>query len=290
MTWGGWRRRVFAWTLGPTMVGLVAASPAAGQGPPASSAPDEPGIQDNSFLIEEAYNQDPGVVQHINTFVRSFDGDNWAYTFTQEWPVGGLAHQLSYTLLVAEAGAGNRGLGDLALNYRYQLVGSGEAKLACAPRFTVLLPTGSARKALGTGGLGLQVDVPLSFVLGKHFVSHTNVGFTHVFSAHDVPGDRAGISAYNLGASLVWLTSSRFNVLTETVWTRAQSVTGPGDRATADLWLVSPGIRWAYNFKSGLQIVPGLAFPLGVGPSRGQKSFLLYLSFEHPFGKHRAGS
>lgn len=34
-----------------------------GQG---SSAP----IQDNSFLIEEAYNQEFGVVQHINTFTR----------------------------------------------------------------------------------------------------------------------------------------------------------------------------------------------------------------------------
>src|SRR5215831_17813815 len=28
----------------------------------------EDGIQDNSFLIEEAYNQDYGVVQHINNF------------------------------------------------------------------------------------------------------------------------------------------------------------------------------------------------------------------------------
>jgi hypothetical protein len=34
-------------------------------GPPAP----EPGpIQDNSFLAEEAYNQEPGVVQHIQTF------------------------------------------------------------------------------------------------------------------------------------------------------------------------------------------------------------------------------
>ena len=33
-------------------------------------APPEP-IQDTSFLIEESYNQDPEVVQHISTFQRS---------------------------------------------------------------------------------------------------------------------------------------------------------------------------------------------------------------------------
>ncbi len=48
---------------------------------------------------------------------------------------------------------------------------------------------------------------------------------------------------------------------------------------------VSPGIRWSYDFESGLQIVPGIALPIGVGPSRGEKSAFLYLSFEHPFGK-----
>ncbi len=45
---------------------------------------------------------------------------------------------------------------------------------------------------------------------------------------------------------------------------------------------MSPGIRWAYNFKSGLQIVPGLATPLGVGPSSGDKGIIIYLSFEQP--------
>jgi hypothetical protein len=44
------------------------------QTPPAE-APSQ--IQDNSFLIEEAYNQDPGVVQHIQTFARATRGDGW---------------------------------------------------------------------------------------------------------------------------------------------------------------------------------------------------------------------
>jgi len=43
-------------------------------------------IEDNSFLIEEAYNQDPGVIQHISSFQYMKD-HTWIYTFTDEWPV-----------------------------------------------------------------------------------------------------------------------------------------------------------------------------------------------------------
>ena len=32
------------------------------------SAAEVPKIEDNSFLIEEAYNQEPGIIQHIQTF------------------------------------------------------------------------------------------------------------------------------------------------------------------------------------------------------------------------------
>ncbi|HZK78257.1 MAG TPA: hypothetical protein VFC35_05065 [Gemmatimonadaceae bacterium] len=46
---------------------------------------------------------------------------------------------------------------------------------------------------------------------------------------------------------------------------------------------ISPGVRAAFNFASGLQIVPGIAFPIGVGPSSGERGAFIYLSFEHPF-------
>src|SRR5207249_3322336 len=56
------------------------------------------GIQDNSFLVEEAYNQEFGVVQHIQNFQRYWNSKEWIYTFTQEWPVDPRPrHQLSYT-------------------------------------------------------------------------------------------------------------------------------------------------------------------------------------------------
>src|SRR6476660_131576 len=59
-----------------------------------------PGIQDNSFLVEEAYNQERSMVQHINTFSRMWNSKDLIYTFTQEWPMpGDPRHQLSYTLV-----------------------------------------------------------------------------------------------------------------------------------------------------------------------------------------------
>ena len=49
-----------------------------------AQATDEPGIQDNSFLIEEACNQGPGVVQELQNFVQGTEGGSWVYSFTQE--------------------------------------------------------------------------------------------------------------------------------------------------------------------------------------------------------------
>jgi hypothetical protein len=48
---------------------------------------------------------------------------------------------------------------------------------------------------------------------------------------------------------------------------------------------LSPGIRWAHNFKNGLQIVPGSASLWEPGRARAKKLSLLDLSFEHPFRK-----
>ena len=34
----------------------------------------------------------------------------------------------------------------------------------------------------------------------------------------------------------------------------------------------------------GEHVVPGVSFPIGVGPSGGQRQLLLYFSVEHAFG------
>jgi hypothetical protein len=250
--------------------------------------PQQGPIQDNSFLIEEAYNQDPGYVQHINAFSRYASSGDWLYTFTQEWPLGGVKHQLSYTLPVQDVNselAAAVGLGDVALNYRYQAVGDSGTKVAFAPRLSLLVPTGKWSDGLGTGGVGLQLNLPLSWVWSSRVVTHWNAGITHTFSAHDETGEEAGTNALNLGQSFVWLAGRRVNLLLETVYVHSQDVVSQGSTDTSGALYVSPGIRWSYDFKNGLQIVPGIAFPIGLGPSRGEHGFLLYLSFEHPFRK-----
>jgi len=255
-------------------------------GAQAQAAP--PSISDNSFLMEEAYNQEPGVVQHISAFQLFRGADSWAYTFTQEWPLFGRTHQLSFTVPIQRMQNGSSvatGIGDVAMNYRYQLAG-GE-RLSIAPRLSLLLPTGRAKADLGAGALGVQVNVPASVVVASRLVTHWNAGGTVTPSAENAVGDKATTVAYNLGASVVWLTRPTFNALLEIVWTRKEAVTGAGRTAASDGLSISPGIRWAYNFSSGLQIVPGIAFPIGLGPSAGDDAVLLYLSFEHPF---RSGS
>jgi hypothetical protein len=242
------------------------------------------GIQDNSFLVEEAYNQEFGVVQHISSVTR-FAGNNWVYTFTQEWPVPGVKHQLSYTLTPRQNAGDGAGWGDTLINYRYQLLGNGDAKLAVAPRLSLILPSGDSRRALGGGSTGIQYLIPASIVLTKELVTHLNVGGTYLPNARNEGGDKAFTKGYNLGQSFIWLAHDRVNLMLESIFVANEDVVGPNRvRRTHDVF-ISPGIRWAYNFNNGLQIVPGVGAPQGVGSSSGQHGVIFYLSFEHPFRK-----
>lgn len=248
-------------------------------------------IQDNSFLVEEAYNQEDGIVQHISTFERLTNSRDWVYTQTDEWPLRTLRHQLSVTLAGTHAGSfagSGAGWGDTAFNYRYQLVGSGETRIAVAPRLSMLLPTGDHKFGRGSGGVGVQTNLPVSIQHSSHFVTHWNAGATWVPRALNERHESASTIGFNLGQSVVWLARPRFNVLLETLWTSSEVVvTARKTQRSQDLY-VSPGVRWAYNFESGLQIVPGLAVPMGIGPCAGEKGLIVYLSFEHPFSFARS--
>lgn len=239
-------------------------------------------IQDNSFLIEEAYNQERGVVQHINTFARTSDGDSWAYSFTQEWPLRGIRHQLSYTIPVVNDGGGT-GLGDVGLNYRHQLVGSPEAPVVFAPRVSVLLPTGDHERGRGAGAVGLQTNLPLSVVVGPQVVSHWNAGLTVVPSAKGPLDEEATTSSYNLGASLIWLARPAFNLMLEAVWLSTATPVGAGGTVREESLLLNPGFRGAINLANGLQIVPGLAYTFDLGSDTDDDALFVYLSLEHSF-------
>lgn len=239
-------------------------------------------IQDNSFLLEEAYNQERGVVQHISTFTRASGGD-WLYSFTQEWPLGGIRHQLSYTIPILHTDGTGTGLGDIALNYRYQLLGDPRARVLAAPRLSLLLPTGREEVGRGSGSLGFQGNLPLTLVLGSRLATHWNAGATIVPTSRNELGNKATTAGFNLGASAVWLLQPSFNLLVETLWLSEESVVGNGRTVREDSWVLSPGIRWAFNAAGDLQIVPGVAYTIGVSPGSLEDALFLYLSFEHPF-------
>ena len=249
-------------------------------------------IQDNSFLIEEAYNQEAGVVQHINTFSRSWINRQWTYAFTEEWPVPRHPrHQLSYTFAAMTADASicrGPGFGDVALNYRYQVLGGSESRLSFAPRISALLPSGDFRRGHGYGGAGVQVNLPVSLVINRGLVTHWNLGTTLVPGTRNASGQKAFTNAYNAGQSFVWLARPNFNLLLETTWSGFETVTGNGQTQRSHDLLMGPGARWAINLSRGLQIVPGISVPFGIGPGAGERDLFLYLSFEHPMWNERS--
>jgi hypothetical protein len=218
----------------------------------------------------------------ISGFSRSTRTGAWAYSYTEEWPVRGQTHQASVTFNAARPEDAKAGLCDLALNYRWQAVGSGDAPVAFAPRLTFLVPTGDASRAHGSGGVGLQVNLPLSAVLSRDLVTHVNLGATYVPSARVSSAESAPSGTLSAGQSLVWLAHPRLNLLVEALYTTSELSAKAGLRR-AETFTLNPGVRGAIDFDNGLQVVPGVSVPIGLGPSRGETAVLFYLSLEHPF-------
>lgn len=239
-------------------------------------------IRDNSFLIEEAYNQEPGVIQHIQTFQRMKDR-SWNYTFTEEWPVPRETHQLSVTVPVAHLpdDGGATGIGDVLLNYRYQLLLKGA--VALAPRLSLIFPTGDDDRGFGNGVLGYQANIPLSVEIGNKWVTHWNLGATYIPNAKGPGGVRRDTTGVNYGASLVYLVSEHFNVFVEAVGASNEAIQEDGSLRREKSFFINPAMRFAIDFKSGLQIVPGIGVPIGIGPSSNEYGVFVYLSLEHPF-------
>jgi hypothetical protein len=249
------------------------------------------GIMDNSFLVEEAYNQEAGVVQHIFTGLYGVDkvGSPEKRTldlaFTQEWPVFSQTHQFSYTVpysFASDRGQHASGVGDVFLNYRYQAYLDEKTLTAFAPRFSLLLPTGAEEFSNDT--VGYQWNLPFSTALGDRWFVHANAGLTFL------PNTGAGaddLLNYNLGASAIYCVSGRFNLMLEWIGTWNQTVNDSGaiDRDFSSV--ISPGVRYAFNFASDSQLVLGLGAPIGVTPSAPAIGVIFYLSFEHRFAAKR---
>ena len=250
------------------------------------------GVMDNSFLIEEAYNQEAGVVQHILTTVYNLDkrggrdDEEWEIAFTQEWPLFSQMHQVSYTipyLFAKSDGDWADGFGDVALNYRYQAWFDERTLTALAPNVSLVLPTGDEDKGFGDDTVGYEFGLPFSTALGDRWFLHLNAGISYFPDAGS--GPERDLTHYQLGASGIYAATPDLHFMLEWLgnWNHEAEPGQPRDREFASV--ISPGLRRAFNLANDRQLVLGLAAPLGLTGSAPDYAVFLYVSFEHFFAR-----
>ncbi|MPZ20764.1 MAG: hypothetical protein GEV06_23070 [Luteitalea sp.] len=274
-------RGVTTW-IGLALAGAmsIGAAAAAAQPPPVgSSRPFE--ILDNSFLVEEAFNQEPGVFQNIVGFRRT--ADEWELAFTQEWPIGSQAHQLSFTIPAVGQSTEN-GIGDVFLHYRFQLTNEAPGRPAISPRLSLILPTGNDDTGLGAGRAGVQVNLPFSQQAGDLYF-HWNAGLTYQEQNRASRGtveDASGFTPH-LAASAIWRVKPMAHLMLETTAEFPDELderTSQAERSAS--WTVAPGLRGGWNL-GDTQIIIGVAVPVVLNDDRTDVSGLVYFSYELPF-------
>ncbi|MBA2303576.1 MAG: FeoA domain-containing protein [Acidobacteria bacterium] len=246
--------------------------------PPDSSAPFT--ILDNSFLVEEAFNQERGIFQNIFGFHR--DNGAWAFAFTQEWPFHSQQHQLSYTLPFSGV-AGQRGFGDVMLNYRYQALTEDPGLPAFSPRLSLILPTGGTDFTYNS--VGLQGNLPVSKQHGDTYF-HANAGLTWYPRADAQPGisgsERVSLVTPHISGSAIYRLRPMFNLMLESVLQFEQFANPDGTKDRDAIFTFSPGARGGWNL-GDQQLILGAAFPVTWVESDSSAGILLYLSYELPF-------
>ena len=232
-------------------------------------------ISDNSFLVEEAFNQEAGIFQNIFNAARS--NGEWAATFTQEWPVVSQTHQFSYTL--AWVNGDQDSFGDALLNYRYQAMLEGPGRPAFSPRISLVLPT--ATNSAGSDSMGLQFNLPFSKQSGDVYW-HWNAGLTWLPSARSGT-DRHSLESPFLAGSAIVRLHPMFHAMLETVLNFDESPDGLGT-VHEQLFTISPGARGGWDIGDH-QLILGVAVPVTWGSGERETAAFFYASYELPFKK-----
>lgn len=244
-----------------------------------------PAIEDNSMFIEEAYNQEANVIQHISNFVFAPDlHRNFGYSLTEEFPLFGVENQLSFTLpfLSNEMGSMN-GIGDILISYRYQLFYKNDWA-AVSPRISIIIPTGDKNNGLGSGTAGLQLNLPISKRWNEWLVTHFNLGMTYQFKYKDATlYFNKDLQGYFVGLSFIYLLHPNFNIMLETLASYNPHPEINNKVSYSNENIIAPGFRFALDIGE-LQIVHGIEFPLTITSHSSQikLGLFFYLSFEHP--------
>jgi hypothetical protein len=267
-----------------------------------SQAEEREHIKDNSFFVEEAYNQEPGVAQHIFNWVGLWrygrvHSRNSFFVYTMELPIHSQTHQFSFALpfetffeqvnggLPEEQG----GLGDIFLNYRYQLLTEETACVSVAPRFSLVLPTGDEGRGLGHGEAGFFFNLPVSKQLDP-FAFHFNAGFivipdVSVALGNGLISPGRDLRGFNLGFSAIWLASYDLNFLLELVGLWGEDLDDLGFRDHTSEVILNPGLRYAVYTSDEVQWVLGISLPVGLSEDAPDYGVFGYMSVEHAFKK-----
>ncbi len=240
-------------------------------------------ILDNSFLVEEAFNQDRGIFQNIFSWTRDRSG-GWDGSFTQEWPAPAMTHQFSYTIPFAGGDGSRSHVGGVLLNYRYQALEEGPGRPAFSPRFSVILPTGRAVDA--SDRPGLQINLPFSKQVGDVYV-HGNAGFTWLHGVADGANSTTNLTSPTVAGSLIWNTRPYLNLMLESVLEFEDSVVGFQQTDRTGVATISPGVRGGWTLTGDRQVILGAAVPVTFSEGAHSTAVLGYFSYELPFTSRR---
>ncbi len=243
-------------------------------------------IEDNSFLLEEAFNQEWGIVQFIQKYQTSENAQGYEYVFENEIPITDKTHQFSYALTFARQDEeGHGALNDAVLNYRWQALN--KEGVLVTERFGLVLPTGRVDNNAGNGVYGFEFMKSASIQLSDDFINHWNFGFSVLPHAKTADIDkRRTLTGFTAGTSLIYLWKDNFNFMLETLLESGQSTNPDGSKSADTALTINPGFRFAVDMDwKETQIVPGISFPTELLNGPTEHGVLVYLSIEPNFLK-----
>jgi hypothetical protein len=247
--------------------------------PAASSASRPFEITDNSFLVEEAFNQEAGIFQNIFGMLRT--DRTWWPAFTQEWPLGSQRHQFSYTVSWF-SGRGTSGFGNTLINYRFQASVEGPGRPAFSPRLSLILPTGKLEEELGIDKPGLEINLPFSKQMGDIYW-HWNAGLTWLprVEAKVAEREHESLESPFLAGSAIFRAWPMFHMMLESVL-RSTEFTDDSGTSREGAFTLSPGARGGWNIGDH-QLVLGFAVPVTWVADETDRTAFFYVSYELPY-------
>jgi hypothetical protein len=255
----------------------------------------QPHIEDNSMLIDEAFNQTHRNLQHITNV--SFSKNTATYSYALEIPLKNEKHQLSFSFnygsikkqdITTGYNLMENGVGDASLSYRPLLFGK-DWQAMVIPRFTLIIPSGNAQKGLGSGGWGSEFGIAITKRIIPAVVTNYNVSYTWICKADYYTKAADGNSpvktelncaSKSFGMSAIWLLKPHLNLMLEYLIT---SGTSGNANTVINNSIINPGFRFAVD-AGNVQIVPGVGIPLNFTGNRfSDAGCFIYLSIEHPY-------